>query len=114
MPSSPARLPKLLAWTILTALGVAGNRWGYHLFFNVEFLPGSLLTMLALQWLGYLPGLAAALLAGLVTWWRWRHPYLVLVMGLEMAVVGWLSSGRPKLGLILADTLYWLCLGLPL
>ncbi len=115
MPSSPpARLPKLLAWIILTALGAAGNRWGYHLFFNVEFLPGSLLTMLALQWLGYLPGLAAALLAGLVTWWRWRHPYLVLVMGLEMAVVGWLSSGRPKLGLILADTLYWLCLGLPL
>ncbi|MDA8160872.1 MAG: ATP-binding protein [Desulfobacteraceae bacterium] len=114
MPSSAARLPKLLAWALLTALGAAGNRWGYHLFFNVEFLPGSLLTMLALQWLGYLPGLAAALLASLVTWWRWRHPYLVLVMGLEMAVVGWLSGGRPKLGLILADTLYWLCLGLPL
>lgn len=104
------RLPFYLA--LITA-GLAGNYFKFPLFLNIDVLFGSVFGLLALQFFG--PGrgiLAAAIIAG-YTYLLWNHPYAIIVMTAEAAAVGWLMSRR-KLGMVLADTLYWLVIGMPL
>jgi len=97
----------------LIAAGLAGNYLRYPVFLNISFLFGSIFAMLALQFLGYHRGLAAALAISGYTYLAWGHPYAMVIMTAEMAVVGWLVTRR-TMGLVLADTLYWVFLGMPL
>jgi signal transduction histidine kinase len=97
----------------LIAAGLAGNYFKFQIFLNIDFLFGSIFAMLILQFLG--PGrgvLAAAIIAG-YTYVIWNHPYAIIIMTAEVAVVGWLTNRR-KIELVLADTLYWLIIGMPL
>lgn len=103
-------LPVYLA---LIAAGLAGNYFKYPIFLNIDFLFGSIFAMLALQFFGPVRGIAAAALIATVTYFIWSHPYAILIMTAEVAAVGWLVS-RYKLGLVLADALYWLFAGMPL
>ena len=97
----------------LIAAGLAGNYFKFPLFLNIDFLFGSIFAMLALQFFGIGRGiLAAAIIAG-YTYILWNHPYAIIIMTAEVAVVGWLTDRR-KMGLVLADTLYWLIIGMPL
>ena len=103
-------IPVFLA---LIAAGLAGNYFKFSLFLNIDLLFGSIFAMLALQFFGYGPGiLAAALIAG-STYFLLNHPYAIIILTAEVAFVGWLM-GRRKLGLVMADTLYWLLIGMPL
>ncbi len=103
-------IPLFLA---LIAAGLAGNFFKFPLFLNIDFLFGSIFALLALQFLGLRRGvLAAAVIAG-YTYFLWNHPYAIIILTAEAAVVGWLASRR-KFGLVLADTIYWIVIGLPL
>jgi len=102
--------PLLLA---LILGGLAGIYFRYPIFFNLNFLFGSVFAMLALQFLGLRRGLLAALVISCYTYFLWNHPYGIVVMTAEVAFVGWLIT-RHKVGMVLADTLFWLCLGMPL
>ena len=42
-----------------------------------------------------------------------QHPYAILTMTAEVAVVGRLINNR-KIKMVAADTLYWLAIGMPL
>jgi PAS domain S-box-containing protein len=97
----------------LIAAGLASNYFNFPIFQSINYLFGSIFAMLALQFFG--PGrgiLAAAVIAG-YTYFLWNHPYAIITMTAEVAVVGWLLVRR-KVGLVLADTLYWLLIGMPL
>jgi hypothetical protein len=97
----------------LIAAGLAGNYFSFPIFFNIDFLFGSIFALLALQLFGIALGtLAAAMIAG-YTYILWHHPYAIVIMTAEVAVVGILMA-RYKIGLVLADTLYWLIIGMPL
>ncbi len=97
----------------LVAAGLAGNYFKYPIFLSVDFLFGSIFALLALQFFGLGRGIpAAAMIAG-YTWILWNHPYAIIILTAEVAVVGVLMERR-KIGLVLADTLYWLLLGMPL
>jgi PAS domain S-box-containing protein len=118
MPTSPSvntektrdSVPLLLA---LIAAGLAGNYFKFQLFLNIDFLFGSIFALLALQFCGLGRGiLAAAMIAG-YTYFIWNHPYAILIMTAEVAVVGWLVRRR-KIAMIMADTFYWLIIGMPL
>jgi hypothetical protein len=103
-------IPLLLA---LIAAGLAGNYFNFEIFLNINFLFGSIFAMLALQFFGLGRGiLAAAAIAG-YTYILWKHPYAIVIMTAEVAVVGWLMTRR-KVGMVLADALYWLVIGMPL
>lgn len=103
-------IPLLLA---LIAAGLAGNYFNFPIFLNIKFLFGSIFTLLALQFFGLGWGiLAAAIVAG-CTDFLWHHPYASIIMTVEVAAVGWLTGHR-KMGMVLADTLYWLVIGMPL
>lgn len=97
----------------LIAAGLAGNYFNFPLFLNIDFLFGSIFAMLALQLFGLGRGiLAAAAIAG-YTALLWNHPYAIIIMSAEAASVG-LLMGRRKIGMVLADTLFWLLIGMPL
>ena len=97
----------------LIAAGLAGNYFKYPIFLNVDFLFGSIFAMLVLQFFGLGRGIVAAALIATVTYVLWNHPYAILIMTAEVAMVGGLVS-RFKIGLVLADALYWLLVGMPL
>jgi C-terminal processing protease CtpA/Prc len=92
---------------------VAGNFLRFPIFFDLDFLFGSIFALLALQCFGLRRGVVAAILSSAYTILHWNHPYACLILTAEVAVVGWLFP-RHKIGLVLADVLYWLCLGMPL
>lgn len=98
---------------LLIFLGLAGNHFKFQLFLNIDFLFGSIFAMLALQLLGLGRGILAAAIIAAYTYFSWNHPYATIIMTTEVAVVGWLTTRR-KTTLVLADTLYWLLIGIPL
>lgn len=97
----------------LIVAGLAGNYFKFPLFLNIDFLFGSIFAMLAFQFFGLGRGaLAAALIAG-YTFILWNHPYAIVILTAEVVVVGGVMQRR-KMGMVLADTLYWLIVGMPL
>jgi len=104
------RIPLLLT---LIAAGLIGNYLKYPLFLNIDFLFGSIFTMLALQFLGLSRGVLASVIIASYTYIIWNHPYAIIIQAAEVVVVGWLMQRHNK-GMVLADTLYWLIIGMPL
>lgn len=106
-------LNRYLPGLLLGLLGFAGNWFRFPLFLNVDLLFGSICVMLALQFFGLGPGLLAALLAGSATLLIWNHPYALLIFVAELLVTGLLYQ-RWRSNLMLANTVYWLFVGMPL
>ncbi|MGK2906493.1 MAG: hypothetical protein ACSLFH_09140 [Desulfuromonadales bacterium] len=97
----------------LVAAGLACNYFHFPIFMNVDFLFGSIFALLALQLFGLARGIIVAALIASYTYFLWNHPYSIVIMTAEVVVVGWVMS-RTKTALVMADTLYWLIVGLPL
>jgi PAS domain S-box-containing protein len=97
----------------LIVAGLAGNYFNVDFFLNVNFLFGSIFSMLALQVFGMRAGLLATALIASYTWILWNHPYATIILIAEILFVGW-AAQRHKLGMVLADMLYWLVLGIPM
>ncbi len=97
----------------LIAAGLAGNYFRFPIFLNIDFLFGSIFAMLVLQFFGLGRGILATVIIASYTYILWNHPYAIIIMTAEVAVVGWLTNRR-KIGIVLADTLYWLIIGMPL
>ncbi len=97
----------------LVLFGVAGNYCKYQIFFNVDFIFGSIFTMLALQIFGLWPGIIASIAAGSITALLWNHPYAIIIMTFETAAVGLLMK-RKNPGFVMADVIYWVFLGIPM
>ena len=110
LPTGRYALPLLLA---LILAGLAGNYFKYPIFLNIDFLFGSIFALLALQFFGVGRGIVAAAVIAGYTYVLWNHPYAIIIMTAEVAVVGALTVRR-KIGLVLADALYWMFLGMPL
>ena len=97
----------------LVFAGLFGNYFNYPIFLNINFLFGSIFAMLALQIFGLRRGITAAVLISSYSYLLWNHPYAIIIMTLEIAAVGCLVKNR-RVGFVLADTLYWLFIGMPL
>lgn len=109
-------IPEKYRFPLLIALIVSGfviNYFQFPLFLNIDFIFGSIFALLALQTLGRLKGVLAAILIATFTYIIWNHPYDIITMAAEVAVVGFLIEKR-KLGMVLSDAIFWLILGMPL
>ena len=109
LPPKSTILP-LLA---LIFTGLAGNYFKFPIFFNADYLFGSIFAMLALQYLGLGSAVIVALFSSSCLFFSWGHPYAIIIMTAEVVCVALLSSRR-KIGLVHADLLYWIFIGLPL
>lgn len=112
MAPRPLRHPVLLA-LLLGAAGFAVNLFRFEIFFNVDFIFGSVFAILGILFAGPLVGGGAALLASSATWLLWNHPWGLAIATGEALCVGWLVRRR-SWDVLLADLLYWLLLGAPL
>ena len=115
IPSIAAALSgmRLFYWVLLVGAGLVGNYCNYPIFLDINFLFGSIFAMLALQYFGLGRGILAAAIIASSTYFIWNHPYAILIMTGEVALVGWLMERR-QIGMVLADTIYWLVIGIPL
>jgi len=105
------RYATLLFLSLIVA-GLMGNYFPFSIV-NAHFVFGSVFAMLALQIFGWGRGvLAAAVISG-YTYLAWNHPWAIVTMTGEVAVVGWFMT-RNKLTLVSADALYWFFIGIPL
>ncbi len=98
----------------LTALGLLGNHLNIELFFGVNFLFGSVATMIAVRTSGTLWGTLVGIVIGSYTYFLWGHPYAIYIFGLEAFVVGCVICITKKDNMILVDVVYWLFIGAPL
>ena len=108
----PASVSTGLCFALLLVLGLLGNYAHFPIFLNIDFLFGSIFAMLALQLLGLRWGVLAAALIGSYTFVLWNHPYAAVIVTAEVACVGLLWQ-RYKVGLVLADALFWILVGTP-
>ena len=115
-PSTKTAVPGTYRVALLFALivaGLLGNYFKFQIFLNIDFLFGSIFAFLALQFFGLGRGFLAAAIIASSTYFLWNHPYAIIIMTAEVACVGWLML-RSRIGLVLAVTLYWLIIGMPL
>ena len=103
----------LPAGIVLGILGFVANYCKLELFFNVDFLFGSIFVMLALLRYGAGAGVIAGLIAASCTLFLWHHPWAVVIFFCEALFVAW-RLRRGSRNLILSDLCYWLFLGAPL
>lgn len=109
----PVTLRSSIAWLALTALAYLGNVANLPLFFNVDFLFGTVAVFVVLHYFGWAPATVTAIIAASHTAILWEHPYAVIIMTLETLIVGVLYRRRSH-NLMLLTTLYWILIGMPL
>lgn len=101
---------ELVAGLLLGLTGFALNWFKLPLFFNVDFLFGSIVTMFALLRFGLATALLASLIAASCTWLHWQHPWAVVLLTAETLTVGLLIRNK-KFDLLVADGIYWFTVG---
>jgi hypothetical protein len=109
-------LPNRSLWGLLLLLvaGFLGNYFRWTLFFDIDFLFGSIAVWLVVCLYGVRWGTFAACLAGFCTYLLWHHPYTTLTFTAEALFVGWLFHRRQQHNIVLLDAVFWLLLGMPL
>jgi two-component sensor histidine kinase len=109
---SSEQLKQMLLLLALIAAGLVGNHFQFTIV-NAKFVFGSIFAMLALQYFGLGLGILAAVIISGYTYFLWNHPYAIITMTTEVAVVGYLMA-RHKMEMVLADAIYWIIIGIPL
>ena len=101
----------IVALVVLSVLGLFGNILKFEIFFNVDFLFGSIFAVLAVRIFGFY-GIIPAFIASLYTYVLWNHPYAIIIFTAEAVFI---AAFRKKTGnLVISDLLYWLFCGAPL
>lgn len=109
--SGPPLVRNLLIGLLFGLFGFGLNLLKLELFFNVDFLFGSIVTMVALQRYGATAGIMAALIASSATIMHWQHPWAIVIFTAEALMVAQLNRRR-RFNLLTADLLYWCTVGL--
>lgn len=105
---------RMITLTFLFAIfAYLGNYLNLPFFFGIDFIFGSIAVMLSIAYLGFIPGIIAALAGGLYTLLLWGHPYAMIGFICEAIFVG-LFYKKFSNNLVLTDFIYWVFIGLPL
>ncbi|MGE5656831.1 MAG: ATP-binding protein [Actinomycetota bacterium] len=106
-------LKSALALIILIAAGYAGNYFKLQLVFYIDFLLGSIASLIVVRLYGLSWGILATLIVSLQTLFLWNHPYAMIIFTAEALFVGWKLRHRSN-NLLLWDVVYWILIGMPL
>lgn len=104
---------KLLVCLAFGILGFMGNWFRLELFYNQDFLFGSIFVMFAIMRVGAGCGVLAGFVAGTCTYFLWNHPWAIVVTTCEALFVASFYS-RKKGNLVIYDIAYWMLIGMPL
>lgn len=102
-----------LLLVILIAAGYAGNYFSYPFGFGVDFLFGSIATLMVVSLYGILWGTIASLIASSYTIILWQHPYALIIFVCEALFVAY-RLRRGQRSLLTSDMIFWVLVGIPL
>jgi uncharacterized membrane protein len=113
---------QLVGLVLLLTMGFVGNYYRWTLFFDIDFIFGSIAVLIVVCLYGTRWGTFAGFIAGLCTYVIWKHPYTVITFTLEALFVGGIFHRQRNLrqkpnnqnNIVLIDALFWLVLGMPL
>ncbi|MGL5032217.1 MAG: ATP-binding protein, partial [Microcystaceae cyanobacterium] len=92
--------------------GLLGNHFSLPLFFGVDFIFGSIFTLLIVYYYGLGWGAIAGIIISSYTVILWQHPYALIALAGEALFVAWrLRKHRDNLVLLVG--IYWLLIGMP-
>lgn len=114
--ASTAQVPAaraLLLALLFAAAGFGGNVLKLPFAFNVDFIFGSIFSLVATFLLGRRWGILCAVLASIHTYFLWNHPYAIVIFSAEVVWAG-TALRRGHRNLLVIDTLYWVLVGIPL
>jgi len=98
---------------LLTATGFLGNYFKWSLFFGVDFLFGSIASLIAVYTYGVFWGTLVATIVGSCSYLLWGHHYATLIFTCEALFVGFQLRRRQQ-SMALWDGMYWVAIGIPL
>lgn len=101
----------LLAIVLFSLFGLFGNTYKYEFFFSLDFLFGSIFSVLAILFFGT-RGIFVGFTASLYTYVLWNHPYAIIVFTCEAIFLAVFRKNSSNI--ILTDLIYWLVCGIPL
>lgn len=102
----------LFGLILLLLLGYLGNYFHWTLFFNIDFLFGSIAVWLVVYLYGAAWGTVAGMIAATCTYLLWNHPYAIVTFSLEALFVSLLFHRRQH-SIVLLDAIFWLLIGTP-
>ncbi|WP_199248894.1 response regulator [[Phormidium] sp. ETS-05] len=105
--------PPTIGLVLAVGAGYLGNHLSLPLFFSVEFIFGSVITLMVASLYGPVWGTIAAAIASTYTYIAWGHPYAMIIMTGEVLFVGLLLR-RTRQNILLLDAIYWFTLGMPM
>ena len=106
-----AILKSLTSGILFGLAGFALNWFKLELFFNIDFLFGSIITMFALMRFGLLTGVTAALIAASCTYLHWHQPWAIIIFTVEAFCTGLLYRKR-NWNPVVGNLAFWLSGGL--
>ena len=104
----------ILGLILLIILGYLGNLFKINLFFGVDFIFGSISSLIVVYFYGTKWGTLAALIASIHTYFLWNHYYAIIIFTLEAMFVGVILNRQRFQNIVLLDGIYWIFLGIPL
>ncbi|NET44917.1 ATP-binding protein [Okeania sp. SIO2B3] len=97
----------------LLLAGYLGNYLKIPIILHIDWLFGSIFTMLVVRLYGFTWGTIAAAISSSYTILLWHHPSAFILYTLEAIFVGW-GLRRRSSNLLLLDVFYWGIIGFPL
>lgn len=105
---------RFIGLIVLMIAGFVGNYCRWTLFFDIDFIFGSIAVWIVVCLYGVKWGTFAGFVSGYCTYLIWHHPYTAITFTVEALFVGWLFHRRQQNNIVLLDGLFWLVLGMPL
>ncbi|MDP5459394.1 ATP-binding protein [Alishewanella sp. SMS8] len=107
-----ATLPQLLLILLLSLLGFGFNFLRLPLFFDIDFIFGSVFAVLALVLLGTKAAIVVGIIAASATVLIWQHPFAWFIFSSEILWLSLRYGKNNQTNLVLLDLQFWL-LALP-
>jgi len=104
-------LNSVITGVLFGMAGFALNWFKLELYFNVDFLFGSVISMFALMRFGLVTGTTAALIASSCSWYHWNHPWAIVIFTAEALCTGLLWRKRDW-DTVVANLAFWFSAGL--
>ena len=102
-----------LVVVLAAGLALAGNMVALPLFPGVDLIFGSVIALIVMCTLGWLPALIVGAAAASYTFALWGHGYAIIIFTAEIACVAWWSRCGRK-NFLVADFIFWITIGMPL
>lgn len=78
----------ILGFILLIILGYLGNLFKINLFFGVDFIFGSILSLIVVYFYGIKWGILAVLIVSIYIYFLWNYYYVIIIFILEVMFVG--------------------------